>query len=354
MIQVSHIGSSVNIEIYCLKTNNIILTIGLNIFIFISQMKRRKLGRTGIEVSELAFGGVEIGLPYGLGVKSKADMISREKAIELLHEALDKGINFFDTARLYGESESIMGEAFQNRRNKVILSTKCAHFKDDLGVIPAFGLLKKKIDASLHESFTNLRTDYVDVFMLHQGDLEILNNDDVKEIFTQLKISGKVRAIGVSTYTVKETKEAIAKGWDVIQLPFNLMDQRQGQNFEYSKETGVGIIIRSVLLKGLLSNKGIGLHPALQDVEKHIKKFQSLLTNEITEVADLATNFALSFDEVSSVLVGIDNMEYLNKALFSVSRKISNKIDFSKAKDLAYPDPEFLDLPKWDRMGWLN
>lgn len=106
-------------------------------------MKTRKLGKTGIEVSEIAFGGVEIGIPYGIGVNSHADMLSRDKAVELLHEALDKGINFFDTARLYGESESIMGEVFHKRRDKVILSTKCRHFKDNSENIPSYNSLKK-------------------------------------------------------------------------------------------------------------------------------------------------------------------------------------------------------------------
>src|ERR1700759_4431011 len=101
-------------------------------------MKKRALGKTGIEVSEIAFGGGEIGVPYGIGVHSEADMLSRDKAIDLLHEAMDKGINFFDPARLYGESESIMGEAFCDRRDKVILSTKCKHFKDNEGNIPAY------------------------------------------------------------------------------------------------------------------------------------------------------------------------------------------------------------------------
>ncbi len=317
-------------------------------------MRTRALGKTGIEVSEIAFGGVEIGMPYGIGVNSHEDMLSRDQAVDLLHEALDKGITFFDTARLYGDSESIMGEAFKDRRDKVILSTKCTHFKEPSGNIPAYNSLQKIVETSLEESLGQLKTDYVDVFMLHQADLEILNNEDVMEIFLKLKASGKIRAIGASTYSADETKKAIDIGWEVIQLPFNLMDQRQGENFQHAKDNGVGIVIRSVLMKGLLSDKGRGLHPALQDVENHIKKYQEILTKEISEISVLATRFALSFNEVASVLVGLDRSEYLDKALFAVSGKLLDKIVFSNAKNLAYPDPDFLDLPKWDRMGWLK
>lgn len=317
-------------------------------------MKNRVLGKTGIAVSEIAFGGVEIGIPYGIGVNSEADMLSRDEAVSLLHEALDKGINFFDTARLYGESEAIMGEAFHDRRDRLVLATKCKHFKNNDGQIPPYQALKKIIESSLEESLGLLRTDYVDVFMLHQADLEILANDDVKEIFNKLKETGKVRAIGASTYTSAETKRAIEKGWDVIQLPFNLMDQQQADNFNFAEEKGTGIVVRSVLMKGLLSDKGRGLHPALQQVEQHIGKYRELLTNEIPEISTLATKFALSFKQVSAVLVGIDRSEYLNQALHSVDGRLLNAAELSKSKALVYPDPSFLDLPQWDRLGWLK
>jgi aryl-alcohol dehydrogenase-like predicted oxidoreductase len=317
-------------------------------------MKKRLLGKTGIAVSEIAFGGVEIGVPYGIGVNSKADMLSRSDAVKLLHEALDEGINFFDTARLYGESESIMGEAFHDRRDKVIIATKCDIFADPDGGIPQYQILKNRIEASLQKSLGFLKTDHVDVFMLHRADLGILNNEDVKAIFDQLKQSGKVRSIGASTYTATETKTAIEKGWEVIQLAFNLMDQQQAANFDYAEQQGTGLVVRSVLMKGLLSDKGRDLHPELSAVERHIGKYKELLNDEVTEISTLATKFALSFKQISSVLVGIDRLEYLDKALQSIYGSLLSETDLLKAKTLAYPDPSFLDLPKWDKMGWLK
>ena len=281
-------------------------------------------------------------------------MLSPAKAINLLHEAVGSGINFFDTARLYGESEAIMGKAFHDRRDKVILSTKCKHFKNADGHIPSYRTLKSIIESSLHESLKILKTDYVDVFMLHQADLTILANDDVKQIFTDLKNTGKVRSIGASTYTNAETGCAIAEGWEVIQLAFNLMDQQQAGNFKYAQEKGTGIVVRSVLMKGLLSDKGRNLHPALNSVEQHIRKYHELLNDDITEISTLATKFALSFTEISSVLVGIDRSEYLTKAVMSVTGKLLNETELLQARQLAYPDPDFLDLPGWDRLGWLK
>lgn len=318
-------------------------------------MIQRALGKTGISVSEIAFGGVEIGMPYGIGVDSDKNMISQSEAIKLLHAALENGISFYDTARLYGTSELIIGEAFKEKRNKVILSTKCRHIRNEDGRIPDYENLKNIIISSLQESLEFLQTDYVDVFMLHYGDEEILDNTDIGEIFTDLKTAGIIRASGVSVYTPGETKKAINAGcWDVIQLPFNLMDQRQSSLFSLAKEKGIGIVVRSVLLKGLLSDRGKILHPALKSVEEHLSKYNRLFSSSLNDLPTAATKFALSFKEVSSVLVGIDKMEYLHKSLHAADGTYFDEATLQTSKRLAYPEPDFLNLHDWDVKGWLK
>jgi len=318
-------------------------------------MKKRKLGNTDLEVSEIAFGGVEIGMPYGIGVKGEADMLSEKEAIDLLHSALDRGINFFDTARMYGVSEQRIGKAFHDRRNQVIISTKCHHFRGKDGVLPTYSEIRTLVRTSIQKSLESLQTDYLDVYMLHQADLEILNHSVIAEEMLRLKEAGYVRAIGASTYTTEETRVALdSKIWNVIQLPFNLMDQRQGELFDIAESQGVGIVIRSVLLKGLLSTRGKNLHPALAAVENHIASFSNLLPDATTALPDLAIRFALSFPQVSSVLIGIDKQDYLEAALYSANGKYMDHTQLEQAKALAYPDPDFIDLPYWAKMGWLT
>lgn len=318
-------------------------------------MRTKKLGRTGIEVSEIAFGGVEIGIPYGIGVKHASDMLSEKDAIYLLHTAIDEGINYFDTARLYGESERIMGNAFNDRREKVVICTKCVHLKDADGKIANYAKLKTQINNSLQESLKMLQTDYIDVFMLHQADMEILENDDINQIIQDIKEEGLIKATGVSVYVPEETKKAIeTNAWDVIQLPFNLMDQRQKQYFDLAAKHGIAIVIRSVLLKGLLSNRGVNLHPMLKNVEDFIKNYHNLLNPVAQTLPALATKFALSFDAVAAVLVGIDKMEYLRQALDTTK---GNSLDLKTVKELnnlSYPEPAFLNLAEWSKKGWLE
>lgn len=317
-------------------------------------MKKRLLGRTGIQVSEVAFGGVEIGMPYGIGVKGAVDMISEADAIRLLHASLEQGINFYDTARGYGKSESIMGKAFEGRRAEVILCTKCKHFFHEDKSPPGYAVLEDLIVNSLQESLAALRTDYVDVFMLHQGNLELLHNADVSRILTKLKESGVIRSTGVSTYTPEETETAIRTGvYDVIQLPLNLMDQRQAALFPVASREGTGIMIRSVLMKGVLSERGKELHPALHEVQKHIRLYDALLDASVPDLPTLATRFALSFPEVSSILVGLDRREYLDKCLQAANGNYLSDEVMAAARSLAYKDPEFLNLHTWSKMGWL-
>ncbi|HRQ52110.1 MAG TPA: aldo/keto reductase, partial [Agriterribacter sp.] len=195
-------------------------------------MRKRNLGNTGIQVSEIAFGGVEIGMPYGIGVKWEEDMLPEKDAVQLLLGALDSGLNFFDTARLYGVSENIMGKAFAGRRNEIVLCTKCRHFRDDKGNLPGDGALRKIIRQSIEESLKALQTDYIDLYMLHQGDMEILGREAIAGEMQKLKAEGLARSIGVSVYSVDESEKAIRSGvWNAVQLPFNLMDQRQQSLF---------------------------------------------------------------------------------------------------------------------------
>jgi aryl-alcohol dehydrogenase-like predicted oxidoreductase len=318
-------------------------------------MIQRPLGKTGINVSEIAFGGVEIGMPYGIGVNSKEDMLPLNDAIRLLQEAVDSGINFFDTARMYGESERIMGEAFHERRHEIVIATKCRHFLDKDGNIPPACELVTIIKSSLHESLNTLKSDYVDVFMLHQANTAILNHEEITLTFENLKKEGKIRAAGASTYTYEETELAIDKGcWDVIQLPFNLMDQRQKCLFPKAYEKGVGMVIRSVLLKGLLSNRGKNLHPALAGVEKHIVGYDSLLANESYPLSTLAIKFVLSFPEVAAALVGIDGFKYLHQSIEAANGQYLEGRHLEAAERLAYPNPSFIDLPCWSKMNWLK
>ncbi len=318
-------------------------------------MKKRQLGKTGISVSEMAFGTVALGLPYGLGVENESQMLGEDQAIQLLQTAARRGVNFFDTARQYGKSEALLGRAFGDKRKEVVIATKCAHLRMPDHTLPANTVLAAAIERSLAESLDALQTDYVDVLMLHDGDEEIIRHTGIKQIFEGYKKEGVIRATGISTYTPQETRAVMeAGGWDLVQVPFNLMDQRQAGLFEALEQKGMGVVVRSVLLKGLLTGRKPPLHPALREVEQHIETYTALTESCGLSLPQLATKFVLSFAQVSSVLVGIDRLEYLDEALAVADGQYLDNGIFEKAKEAGFRNPDFLNLHQWSVNGWLK
>lgn len=314
-------------------------------------MDKRILGRTGLSVSEIAFGGVEIGMPYGLGAQ---DRPRDDDAVRLLQQAVARGVNFFDTARHYGESERLMGEAFAGIRKEVVIATKCVHLRDADGTIPPYTALKDLVHKSLDTSLQNLKTDYIDLFMVHYADMEILDNDEVSQVFSDLLGNGAVRHIGVSVYKAEETARALHAGiWSAIQLPFNLMDQSHAAHFDEAHERGVGIIVRSVLMRGMLTEKRFQLHPELHDVQKHLEAYRRIALENFKTFPEYATKFALKHPQVSSVLVGIDKEEYLLASLRNATGTQFTTELLEQAQQLQFPDPAFLNLAEWDKKGWL-
>lgn len=316
-------------------------------------MKMRLLGNTGITVSELAFGGVEIGMPYGPGVRSEMDMLQEKEALSLLRTALDAGVTFYDTARMYGRSEYLMGKAFRNRRQDVQFCSKCRHLRDASGKLPASAALESRIRSSVAESLSALGTDYLDVLLLHLADEEILAHETICRVFQDLHKEGLARAIGASTYSPAESEKAIRSGvWQVVQLPYNLLDQRQDAVFGLASEKGVGLVVRSVLLRGLLTERGKDLQAPLAAIETYIRGYATLAEANGISLPEYAMRFVLARPEVSSVLLGIDRQEYLKQALQCLGKEpLSTSLI---AGGIPFPDPEFVDIPHWDRMGWLT
>ena len=319
-------------------------------------LRKRPLGKTGIDVSEISFGGVEIGIPYGIGVESEEDMPGEREAVELLRAAAERDINFFDTAHFYGRSETIMGKAFKPIRDQVVICTKNKGLCGDHDPIPATNQIRNHLDESIQKSLSALQSEYVDGFMLHNrsGDLEMLTHPDIIERFMAYKKEGLTRFIGASVYSLDETRAAIKSGvWDVIQISYNLMDQRLGALFPLAQKNGVGLIIRSVLFRGILTDRGRNLHPKLESIKQHRESYSDLLLEDAPTLTDLATKFVLAHEEISTVLIGMERTEYLDKSLAMADGNYLNQETLAKARTMAYPDPEFIDLPKWDRAGWV-
>ncbi|MCY4146870.1 MAG: aldo/keto reductase [Chloroflexi bacterium] len=282
-------------------------------------MRYRQLGKTDLRLSELSLGAAALGMPYGLGAGSAGGMPPPpdSESVALIHHAIDQGINFFDTARVYGRSEELLGKALRGRRQSVLVATKVSCLGEDGAALPR-PAMAEHMTRSLHTSLRLLDTDYVDLLLLHSASVELLENSDAVALLKHFQAQGKARVIGASTYGTAAPRSAIAQGLDVLQVAYNILDQRLATAlFPYAEATGTGIIVRSVFLKGVLSPRADYLPKHLAALQKHSRAVQqtaaSLSPPQTREAA--ALQFVLAHESIATALVGVRDFAELETSL---------------------------------------
>ncbi len=271
-------------------------------------MDHRKLGRTGIKVSAISLGTVEIGLDYGIGPDGQAARPLESESARLLHRALDLGINFIDTARAYGESEAIIGRALQGRRHEFVLCSKVLVHAGE----PADSL-REKVTSSLHTSLRALSTDSIDIMMIHSAPLEILEWPALIDLLQDLRRSGKFRWIGASVYGEDAALYAIRSGhFDCLQVAFSAVDRRPERRiWEEASSHDVGIVARSVLLKGVLTPRYRYLPDHLWELRVASRQLEELANTAGMSLPELAYRYVLSSALPHTALVGPSNLDEL-------------------------------------------
>lgn len=220
---------------------------------------RRPLGRTGLAVSPIGLGTVKIGRTQGLKHPRPHDLPTEEAAAELLHAALDLGINLIDTAPAYGLAEERIGRAIAHRRDEFVLVTKAGEtFADGRSTFDFSGpALRRSLDRSL----AALRCDAVDVLLLHSSgdDLALLHRTDAVPTLLDLRAQGLARFIGLSGKSPEGAEAALA--WaDVLMVPYNADDRAHEAVISRAAASGVGVLIKKGLGSGHLPpTESIGL-----------------------------------------------------------------------------------------------
>jgi aryl-alcohol dehydrogenase-like predicted oxidoreductase len=211
-------------------------------------MKYRELGRTGWKVSEISFGAWAIGGAWG-------DVDDKE-SLAALHAALDGGVNFFDTADVYGDgrSEQLLARLKKERKEKFYIATKAGR---RLPQQTPEGYSRKNLTAFIERSLKNLDTDALDLLQLHCPPIGVYYMPEVFGILDDLTKAGKLRHYGVSVEKVEEALKAIEfPGVQTVQIIFNIFRQRPAALlFPEAQKRRVGILARVPLASGMLSGK---------------------------------------------------------------------------------------------------
>jgi hypothetical protein len=274
-----------------------------------AEMRRRTLPGTELSVSELSLGTVELGLDYGIP-SERTRQPSIEEAERLLHGALDLGINHIDTARIYGESEEIIGATLASRRNEFFLTTKVAvPDNPEATAGEFFDAFAGSVDTSLRL----LRTAVVDVLMLHSASLETICRGRAAEALVRLRERGFCRFTGASVYGNAAALAAIQSGaFQCLQVAHSILDRRpESEVFPEAARAGVGIIARSVLLKGALTWRYRDLPDRLDALRRAVASLEA----GIDLLPQLAYRYVLSQTPPHSVLVGPSNLAELEEVV---------------------------------------
>ena len=276
----------------------------------------KKLGYSDLNISAVGYG------TWAMGNDTFGE-IDDNLAIRAIHAGIDSGINFIDTAPAYGDgySEKIVGRAIEGKRDKVILATKCGNFRYE-GMYIRCGQ-PAMIRLQIEKSLKNLKTDYIDLYQIHWPDLNV-PLERTFEALTDLKKEGKIRAIGVSNFTIEQIKAAIEYGAIAsVQPPLSILDRRSIDNhiISFCADNNVGTLTYGSLAGGLLTGRfthpqtaqdkdtrsqfyNFYQEPQWSKAQKLIAVMKEIAANRGVQVPEVAINWALSQRGVNCALVG--------------------------------------------------
>lgn len=277
-------------------------------------MKYRELGKTGMEISIIGYGASPLGNVFG--------NTDYEEGFRAVNYAIDKGINYFDVAPMYGVTlaEKNLGKALAGKRQKVFLATKCCRYDEDV-----FDFSAKKVKQSIDKSLKRLQTDYVDVYQIHDiefADKKQLLEEAIPAAF-EVKKKGKARFVGITglpvrylRYIAEQVKIDTILSWGHYNL---VEDEMDSVLTPLAAEKGIGLINASPLHQRLLTEKGPpSWHRSPKEVLAIQPKLIALCKEYGVDIAGIAMRYCLGYRHVSTTIVGMSKQRHVEMNLKSI------------------------------------
>lgn len=313
-------------------------------------MNYRNLGNTGLKISELSFGTWAIGGSWG-----KTD---DKAAIEGLERAIDRGVNFFDTADVYGDghSEELLGKVTKDRNDEIYIATKFCRAGD---INDPHTYSEESVRAYCEASLKRLQREQIDLYQIHCPPFEILKQGSVFEVLDKLQEEGKIRYYGVSVETVEEGLFCLENpNVRALQTIFNIFRQKPIEElFATAQRKGVGILARVPLASGLLTGKFTKNTSFESDDHRNFNKngeqfnvgetFAGLEFNKGVELSEkllwisenrgnmtrAALRWILDHEAISTVIPGFKNIAQIEDSLKAIEVPSFNEDELQRLKD---------------------
>ncbi|MBN1688186.1 MAG: aldo/keto reductase [Candidatus Omnitrophica bacterium] len=299
---------------------------------------------TDIRISIIGLGTVQFGMDYGLTKR-----ISQDEADAVLEASLAEGINLIDTARGYGDSENKIGN-FKRRHQDAdfLVATKLEVIPKGMEQEP--DKLKKWIWKSIEKSMESLDLNCIPILQLHQSIGSLADSDIFWEEIHRAKNMGRIRFFGVSVYEPREVEGIIknpGKEVDFIQIPYNIFDNSFDLFLPAFRKLNIGVISRSVFLKGMIPAAMDQLPDELGGMLDYKKSLERLALKRGFSISEMALLFAVTCDGIHSTLIGmksraevVDNVNALKRIHeFHPIRK--------ELEDIRIEDSNLTDPRKW-------
>jgi aryl-alcohol dehydrogenase-like predicted oxidoreductase len=311
-------------------------------------VRYRPLGRTGLTVSALSLGTVALGIDYGIHTPGAYGRPDDDAAVALLREAVDRGVMFVDTSPFYGESERLVGQALGGDRRATIATKVWA------GPGMASGTehltLPQAIAASLEASRRVLRRDVLDVVQIRNATRAIIEEGVATAELQEAKARGILRFIGATVYDEDAALAVIRDGrFDLVQIALNALDQRMLPNvMPAAAAAGIGVIVRSAFLKGVLTPKAQWLPEPLAPLRAAAVRARDFLAGGSWDrLPEAAMRFCLSIPHVASVLTGARTLGELDEAMAAEASGPFDPSTLASAAQLALTDDRLLNPASW-------
>lgn len=265
--------------------------------------------------SRLVLGTVQLGIPYGIGHQDMKP--EKEEAIKILNTALEGGINTVDTARSYGDSEAIIGEFnFPLNRQMVEITKFKVHFHN----FSSRHEVKKEAFDSVYTSLDKLHKKRLPVCLFHKEMDQPMEwvLDNVVPVISDLKQSGIIDLGGISVAHPGEVEAFYdLPVIDVLQVPFNVFDQRILANgrLEKLQQRGKMVLARSIFLKGLLFTNPEKLDGFLREITQYLKSLNRIASQSNLTIAQIAMAYARDTPGISGLVVGAENADQVKQNL---------------------------------------
>ncbi|MFH1354395.1 MAG: aldo/keto reductase [bacterium] len=306
------------------------------------------LGNTNLTVSSIGLGTVEIGLPYGIDVKS---LPSDKEAERILKTAVELGITYFDTARGYGVAEERIGRSGISQQEGIVVGTKCGQFLKDEPNLHGADLVKRIRD-EVDISRRNLKLDILPLLQLHIESPDFDNLDELVDIMQKLQNEEKVQHVGLACRGEKVPLDTLGSGFfETIQVAYSILDQRMAVKvLPAAAQNNVGVICRSVLLQGVLTPAVEKLPDRLSPLKNNSRKAARIAAELGIDLPTLAIRFAAFHPAVSITLIGTTRPKHLATTLAAVQAGPLPKTVLQKLAKLATNDPSQVDPSQWPKM----